>query len=121
MAAQSQKAQQGAGLRFLTGPITSPSLAELMATILTENPQAKWHQCDPVTRDGARAGRRTGSPTNVIYHFDKADVVVSLDSDFLVQRPRQRPLPEGLRGPPAASTDDRKAMNRSTRSRARRR
>src|SRR5215212_9509636 len=40
-AAASQKARQGAGLRFLTGPITSPSLAELMATILADFPQAR--------------------------------------------------------------------------------
>ena len=33
-ARRAQKAQQGAGLRFLTEPITSPSLAEQMATIL---------------------------------------------------------------------------------------
>ena len=85
--AQSQKARQGAGLRFLTGPITSPSLAELMATILTEYPQAQWHQYDPVTRDGRAAAQATGSPTNVIYHFDKADVIVSLDADFLTCGP----------------------------------
>src|SRR5687768_432491 len=36
-AASRQKGRQGAGLRFLSGPITSPSLAELLATILAEN------------------------------------------------------------------------------------
>src|SRR5688500_4273032 len=77
VAAAGQKGRQGAGLRFLSGPITSPSLAELLATILAENPQARWHQYDAITRDGARVGARqaTGTPTNVIYHFDKADVV----------------------------------------------
>src|SRR6476660_9123038 len=37
-AATGQKARQGAGLRFLTGPITSPSLAEMMATVLADYP-----------------------------------------------------------------------------------
>ena len=52
----SQKSRQGAGLRFLTGPITSPSLAELMATVLRDYPQAKWHQFDPAGMQG-RPGR----------------------------------------------------------------
>jgi len=84
-----QKARQGAGLRFLSGPITSPSLAEMMATILAENPQARWHQYDPVTRDGARIGTQqaAGAPAHAIYHLAKADVVVSLDADFLTCGP----------------------------------
>ncbi len=48
------KGQQGKGVHFLTGPITSPSLAELMATILAENPQVRWHQYDPVASPGPR-------------------------------------------------------------------
>src|SRR5215210_3826605 len=80
-----QKSRQGAGLRFLSGPITSPSLAEMMATILRDLPQAKWHQYDPISRDGARMAASQGSPaaSDPIYHFDKASVVVSLDADFL--------------------------------------
>ena len=59
-----------------------------MATILADYPQAQWHQYDPVARDGARvgAGRRRDA-SNAIYHFDKADVVVSLDADFLACGP----------------------------------
>ena len=80
-----QKASQGAGLRILTEPITSPSLAELVATVLKDYPQAQWHQYDPVAGDGERLGLRQASGTagNAIYHLDKADVVVSLDADFL--------------------------------------
>src|SRR5262249_33830388 len=78
------KARQGAGLHFLTGPITSPTTAEVMASVLGALPQAKWHQYDPISRDGAR-GAATPAETagEPIYHFDKADVVVSLDADFL--------------------------------------
>ncbi|HVL69060.1 MAG TPA: TAT-variant-translocated molybdopterin oxidoreductase [Vicinamibacterales bacterium] len=73
-----QKGKQGAGLRFLTGRITSPSAAELMASILSDHPQARWHQFDPAGMDalGAPAERP-------LYHFDKADIVVSLDADFI--------------------------------------
>jgi len=66
-----QKARGGAGLRFLSGAVTSPSLSETIATILRDSPQARWHQYDPVLRDG---GRVTGSAGTALYHFDKADV-----------------------------------------------
>jgi MoCo/4Fe-4S cofactor protein with predicted Tat translocation signal len=78
-----QKATQGAGLRILTEPITSPALSEVMATALQAYPQAKWHQFDPVAADGSR----TGAPGHAIYHFDKADVVLSLEADFLCTGP----------------------------------
>ena len=80
-----QKGTGGAGLRILSGPVTSPSLAELMASVLDAYPQARWHQYDPVSRDGTRAGARlaAGRPGETVYHFEKADVVLSLDADFL--------------------------------------
>jgi molybdopterin-containing oxidoreductase family iron-sulfur binding subunit len=73
-----QQAKQGAGLRFLTGPITSPSLADVMASILRAYPQARWHQFDPAGAHGM-----TPADGRAIYHFDKADVVVTLDADFV--------------------------------------
>ena len=80
-----QKSKQGSGLRFLTETLTSPTAAEQMTLIQQAYPQAKWHQWDPVTRDAARAAARQGSgqASDAIYHFDKADVIVTLDSDFL--------------------------------------
>ena len=85
-----QKARQGAGLRFLTPPITSPSMAELMATILRDYPQARWHQFDPVARPGAAPGGAGAAPADQaspVYQFDQADIVVSLDADFLTCGP----------------------------------
>jgi MoCo/4Fe-4S cofactor protein with predicted Tat translocation signal len=74
-----QRSRQGAGLRFLTPPITSPSLGEIVAAILRVFPQARWHHYDPVARPAAAV-----TPgVQPIYHFDRADVVVSLDADFL--------------------------------------
>ncbi len=87
-AVSQQKARQGAGLRFLSGPITSPSTAEVMASALGSLPQAKWHQYDPISSGGARAASLAeGSGGDPIYHFDKADVIVSLDADFLTCGP----------------------------------
>ena len=83
-----QKSRQGAGLRFLSGPTTSPSLAQMMASVLGTLPQAKWHQYDPISSNGARtAALAAGGASEAVYHFDKADVVVSLDADFLTCGP----------------------------------
>lgn len=79
------KARKGAGLRFLTETVTSPTLAAQMKQILTDFPEAKWHQYEPVNRDNARAGAimAFGQDVNTIYDFSKADRILSLGSDFL--------------------------------------
>ncbi|MDX6403753.1 MAG: hypothetical protein QOH70_1208 [Blastocatellia bacterium] len=83
------KAKKGAGLRFLTETITSPSLAAQMKSILTDFPEAKWHQYEPANRDNARTGAMMafGQPVNTIYDFSKADRILSLGSDFLAAMP----------------------------------
>jgi molybdopterin-containing oxidoreductase family iron-sulfur binding subunit len=83
------KAKKGAGLRFLTETITSPTLAAQMKAILADFPEAKWHQYEPVNRDNARAGAimAFGQPVNTIYDFSKADRILSLGSDFLSAMP----------------------------------
>jgi len=84
-----QRPKQGSGIRFLTETITSPTLAAQFKSILTEFPQAKWHQYEPVNNDNARAGAMSalGQPVNTIYDFSKADRVLSLDADFLSAHP----------------------------------
>jgi len=79
------RAKKGAGLRFLTETITSPTLAAQMKQILTDFDQAKWHQYEPVNRDNARAGAMLafGHDVNVTYDFSKADRILSLGADFL--------------------------------------
>ncbi len=70
-----QKAKQGAGLRFLTETLTSPTVAEQIGLIQAAYPQARFHVWDPTAK--------TASDTNALYDFSKADVVVTLDGDFL--------------------------------------
>src|SRR5947208_1575602 len=79
------KATRGAGLRILTETITSPSLAAQLKQILTDFPEAKWHQYEPVNRDNARAGAvmAFGQDVHTTYDFSKADRILSLGSDFL--------------------------------------
>ncbi len=84
-----QQTKQGAGIRILTETIGSPSTADLLNTIKTAFPQSKWHQWEPAGAHSARAGAAAafGSPVNTYYNFLNADVVVSLDKDFLGSGP----------------------------------
>src|SRR5262249_59080693 len=53
--------------------------------VLSRYPSAKWHQWDPASRDSVRAGAKLafGEYVDAQYHFDRADVVLALDADFL--------------------------------------
>ena len=76
----------GTAFRILTETVTSPTLADTNpAASIAEMPEAKWHQFDAVARDNVRAGARLafGEVVKPIYNFDQADVIVSLDADFL--------------------------------------
>ncbi len=77
--------QKGAGLRVLTETVTSPTLGSQLKALLAGFPQAKWHQYTPVSRYAEREGVRAvyGEYLSTYYRFDQADVVVSLDADFL--------------------------------------
>ncbi|MFH1568055.1 MAG: TAT-variant-translocated molybdopterin oxidoreductase [Gemmatimonadota bacterium] len=82
MAAQRRKA--GAGLRLLTGRITSPTLAAQLQSLMAELPEARWCQYEAVHGDAARAGALLafGEPVHTHYDLAAAEVVVSLDADF---------------------------------------
>ena len=79
----------GAGLRILTQTITSPTLGAQLQTLLAQYPGMKWHQWEAVSRDNAREGARLafGGYADVHYDFTKANIVVSLGSDFLASGP----------------------------------
>jgi molybdopterin-containing oxidoreductase family iron-sulfur binding subunit len=80
---------KGAGLRLLTEAVSSPTLADQIDKLLQEFPEAKWYQYEPAVGDGAREGgqRAFGSPVSVRYDFKAADVVLSLDADFVASGP----------------------------------
>jgi molybdopterin-containing oxidoreductase family iron-sulfur binding subunit len=88
-ALEAQRPQRGRGLRILTGCVTSPSLAQQLEDIQRELPEAKWHQWEPLGRDNARAGSLLafGEPLEAQHRFQNADVIVSLESDFLGHGP----------------------------------
>jgi MoCo/4Fe-4S cofactor protein with predicted Tat translocation signal len=77
--------KKGTGLRILTDATTSPTFGEQMRGFLAKFPQAKWHVHEPCGPYNAREGAKIalGKNVNVVYSIDQADVIVSLDSDFL--------------------------------------
>jgi len=83
------KAAQGAGFRILTGIVASPTLAAQIQSLLTLYPRAKWHHWEPAVGDGAREGGKLafGTYVNTVYRLENAEVIVSLDADFLGNGP----------------------------------
>ena len=86
---EERKRIRGAGMRLLTESVVSPTMGAQIRELLAMYPEARWHQWEPAGRDSARGGAQLafGKYVNTIYHLDGADVVVSLDSDFLRQGP----------------------------------
>ncbi|MCC7125840.1 MAG: TAT-variant-translocated molybdopterin oxidoreductase [Acidobacteria bacterium] len=93
-ALQGQSGSKGAGIRILTETVNSPTLAAQMQTVLAQYPEARWVQWDALPQDNARAGARLafGEYVAPLYDLTRADVIVSLDADFLASEG-----PAGLR------------------------
>ena len=84
-----QSVKKGAGIRVLTETNGSPTFSAQMKQALAAFPAMKWVQWEPIGNQGARLGSKMafGQVLNAIYKFDVADVVVSIDSDFLCSGP----------------------------------
>jgi len=80
-----QKSLQGAGIRILTPTLSSPTLADQLQSFLKLYPQAKWHVYEPANRDNVLEGAKLafGQPVETQYKLENADVILSLDADFL--------------------------------------
>ena len=80
-----KKPRGGQGLYFLSETVTSPTLAAQWAQGQKNYPQAKFVQYEPVNRDShyTAAKQAFGSFVDAQYKLDQADVIVSLDADFL--------------------------------------
>ncbi len=81
--------RNGAGLHILTETVVSPTLASQLQTVLKMLPAAQWHQYDPAGNHTAKQGSQQifGRVLNTYYSFEPANVVVSLDADFLASGP----------------------------------
>ncbi|MFN0172017.1 MAG: TAT-variant-translocated molybdopterin oxidoreductase [Bryobacteraceae bacterium] len=80
---------KGAGLRILSETVTSPTLGSVLKKFQQDFPDAKWHQWEPAGAHSSRAGALLafGAPVNTFYKVENADVILTLDSDFLTAGP----------------------------------
>jgi MoCo/4Fe-4S cofactor protein with predicted Tat translocation signal len=87
--AQSIAGRKGEGLAILTGVTTSPTLISQMTTLMTQWPSVKWYVHEPSVNPAiASAARKiAGKGAFVSYDLSQADVIVSLESDFLNNGP----------------------------------
>ena len=86
---EAERVVGGGGLRILTETITSPALGNQLRQLLARFPNAKWHQYEPVNLDNVHAGARLafGAVVDTIYRLENAEVILSLDADFLFSGP----------------------------------
>ena len=70
---------------FLSETIISPTLAAQWKQLQTKYPSAKLVQWEPVNRDSARIASKAalGDYYDAQYKLENADVILSLDADFL--------------------------------------
>jgi molybdopterin-containing oxidoreductase family iron-sulfur binding subunit len=80
-----QRRTGGAGLRVLTGTMTSPTLSAQLDVFLKKYPQARWHVHQPAGNASVYEGARLafGTPQSTRLHLERAKVIVSLEADFL--------------------------------------
>jgi len=83
---QQLKKTGGDGLAVLSGTFSSPTLARLAASFKKTFPKAQWVSYEPVSDQNIYDGLQIayGTQARPIYSFEKADVILSLDSDFLL-------------------------------------
>ncbi len=79
------RADGGAGIRFLAETVTSPTLIAQFNQIFSELPNARLYQYEPLNNDNQTAGAKMafGTPARAVYKFDQAARILSLDADFL--------------------------------------
>jgi molybdopterin-containing oxidoreductase family iron-sulfur binding subunit len=78
-------ADQGARLRLLMPPTISPTVLRMRAALAQRFPKARVHVWSATADSHAREGSRIayGSTFNTVFGYERAKVIVSLDSDFL--------------------------------------
>jgi molybdopterin-containing oxidoreductase family iron-sulfur binding subunit len=81
----SHDADQGAGLAFVVDRQTSPTLQAMASKVAARWPKSSWVWYSPLENVNQDAGllAAMGSPTVATLSLDTAQVIVSLDRDFL--------------------------------------
>ncbi|SYZ72594.1 Fe-S-cluster-containing hydrogenase [Candidatus Zixiibacteriota bacterium] len=82
---QSYLQNRGKGLAVLTESFASPTLAKLIETFRSQFPAAAFISWEPVSDENLYEGTKTaaGAYLQPVHYYDRARVILSLDSDFL--------------------------------------
>jgi MoCo/4Fe-4S cofactor protein with predicted Tat translocation signal len=83
--AQGLATRGGEGLAILTGPTTSPTFIDQMKTLANQMPSSKHYVYDSTVNPAINSSAKKIAGRNAFVSCDlsKADVIVSLESDFL--------------------------------------
>lgn len=75
----------GQGLAFLLEPYSSPAVSQQVQGLKKKYPNALWSVYAPISNENILAGTQmaTGSSLVPVYCLEKADVILSLENDFL--------------------------------------
>lgn len=75
--------RESKNVRVLTGAVTSPSLKDQIDRFVRKY-NATWHTYEPISRSNIYNGTRliVGSPMDVTYKLENADVILTLDADL---------------------------------------
>jgi len=87
--AQSVGSRKGEGLAIVSGATTSPTLISQMNALLAQWPSAKWYVHEPSVNPAVASAAKkiAGRNAFISYDFSQADVILSLESDFLTVGP----------------------------------
>jgi len=98
-ATAARKTTGGQGIYILSETVTSPTLAVQWKQVQQAYPQAKLVQWEPVNSDASRVASKAvfGSYTDAQYKLEEADLILSLDANFLggIGHPGFLPLAAG--------------------------
>jgi Fe-S-cluster-containing dehydrogenase component/anaerobic selenocysteine-containing dehydrogenase len=109
---QQEKARNGAGLRIVTGRVTSPTLRRQFGDLLHGFPEAKWYRYEPLNDDAAIAGAvlAFGRPLTALPRLGDARVVLALDADPLGPGPQQIRMARAFNNARQAEASDREFL-----------
>ena len=82
---------QGTGLYLLSETMTSPAFGWQIRQLRERYPNLRWHQWDPTSNNNARIASQAsfGDFVDTVHDFRAAQVVLSLDANFLMEGPAQ--------------------------------
>lgn len=83
------KQKNGAGLVILTGAVTSPTVRALIRRLQSTMKEARWLVHEPFGDREVQFSAKGafGLYANSMFHVDKADVIISVNDDFLTTHP----------------------------------